>query len=63
MLHAQGAQLIRVNPAYTSRDCSRCPWRGAPQREIFHCEACGYSDGVHVNAARNIAKRGMPFLR
>jgi hypothetical protein len=65
MLHAQGAQLIRVDPAYTSRDCSQCPWRGGPQREVFVCGncRCRHSENVHVNAARNIAKRGMAFLR
>ena len=63
MLHAQGAQLIRVDPAYTSRDCSQCPWRGERQHEIFRCANCGYTAGVHENAARNIAKRGLAFLR
>jgi len=62
-LHAYGAQLIRVDPAYTSRDCSRCLTRTPRQVTVFRCPKCGHQTGVHENAARNIAARGLSLVR
>ena len=61
--HAYDIQLIKVNPAYTSRDCSRCPFRNAEQIGTFICANCGYTTVTHINAAQNVLKRGLPLVR
>ena len=55
-----GRELVKVNPAYTSRTCSGC---GAIRTEkletyrLFVCEACGLVMDRDRNAARNIEAR------
>ena len=61
--HAYGIQLVKVNPAYTSRDCSRCPHRNEEQIDTFICANCGYTTVTHVNAGQNMLKRGLPLVR
>ena len=55
-----GIEMIRVAPAYTSTDCSRCDTRHEPQQDAFQCRnpTCLYRAGIHENAAWNILKRG-----
>jgi putative transposase len=57
-----GHEVIRVNPRYTSQQCSRCG-------EMVHkslsvrthiCPSCGYVEDRDVNAAKNILKRARP---
>lgn len=61
--HAYGIQLIKIDPAYTSRDCSRCPHRNVEQIGTFICANCGYTTVTHINAAQNVLKRGLPLVR
>jgi IS605 OrfB family transposase len=57
-----GVALVHVNPAYTSQGCSACGHidkRNRPDQETFACTSCGFAENADVNAARNIALRGV----
>ena len=56
-----GRQWIKVNPAYTSQDCSRCHHRQyMPLSErTYHCPCCLLSLDRDLNAARNILRLGL----
>ncbi|HLX39304.1 MAG TPA: transposase, partial [Ktedonobacteraceae bacterium] len=56
-----GYQLVKVNPAYTSQDCSRCHHRQKmPLSErIYHCPCCLLSIDRDLNAAHNIKALGL----
>lgn len=57
-----GVQLHKVNPAYTSRICSKCGDNHKENRvgELFLCRSCGYTADADYNASKNILNR---FLR
>jgi transposase len=55
-----GREVVRVNPAYTSQDCSECGSRvrkSLSTRE-HRCINCGFVAHRDHNAAINIQKRG-----
>ncbi|MGV9386500.1 RNA-guided endonuclease InsQ/TnpB family protein [Nonomuraea sp. NPDC003707] len=57
-----GRELIAVNPANTSRTCSRCGHCAAENRLTqagFACTACGHHAHADVNAAVNILRAGL----
>jgi transposase len=57
-----GVAVIHVDPAYTSRQCSACGHtdrRNRPGQATFSCTSCGFAEHADVNAARNIAARGI----
>jgi putative transposase len=56
-----GRTAIKVNPAYTSQDCSRCHHRQyMPLSErTYHCPCCLLSIDRDLNAARNIVRLGL----
>lgn len=56
-----GRQFIQVNPAYTSRTCSKCGHRDVANRngKVFHCLSCGHRDDADINAAVNILRAGL----
>ncbi|MBE3008493.1 IS200/IS605 family element transposase accessory protein TnpB [Microbispora sp. NEAU-D428] len=57
-----GVAVIHVDPAYTSQTCSSCGHvdkRNRPDQETFACTSCGFAEHADVNAARNIAARGV----
>ena len=55
---SSGRQLVEVNPAYTSQDCSGCGYRVKKSlSERWHnCPKCKLSLDRDANAARNILK-------
>ncbi|MFB9470439.1 RNA-guided endonuclease InsQ/TnpB family protein [Nonomuraea salmonea] len=57
-----GRELIAVNPAGTSRTCSRCG-HGAKENRVsqavFRCQGCGHAAHADVNAAINILRAGL----
>ncbi len=56
-----GRQFIKVNPAYTSQDCSRCHHRQKmPLSErVYHCPCCFLVIDRDLNAAINIKAVGL----
>ncbi|GHO77590.1 transposase [Ktedonobacter sp. SOSP1-85] len=56
-----GLTVTQVNPAYTSKNCSRCGLRGVRKRHAFSCPHCGHTDHADRNAAVNIRNRYTAF--
>ena len=55
-----GIQIVAVNPAYTSQECSRCHYVSKDNRKTqkdFICQHCHYSCNADVNAGRVINQR------
>ena len=59
-----GKRQIKVNPAYTSQDCSRCGTRQKLKLSdrVYHCPCCDLSINRDVNAAKNITRLGLQSL-
>lgn len=55
-----GVALTLVDPKYTSQTCSCCGERGERSGKRFACTSCGHVADADVNAARNIARLGLP---
>ena len=58
--------LISINPAYTSQQCSHCGHVDKHNREsqaVFVCQSCGMHMNADVNAAINIRERGIRHLK
>lgn len=59
-----GRQFVKVNPAYTSQDCSRCGHRQVMllSERVYHCPCCLLSLDRDVNASKNILSVGLHTL-
>jgi putative transposase len=60
-LEERGGTLIKVNPAYTSQECSACGTVDKASRESqssYACRHCGFADHADTNAAKVILRRG-----
>jgi putative transposase len=57
-----GGQVIRVNPRYTTQNCSKCGEYVQKSLSVrtHSCPHCGYVADRDVNAAQNIVKAGAP---
>jgi putative transposase len=56
-----GRQAIKVNPAYTSQDCSRCGHRQklALSERVYQCPCCRLELPRDHNASLNILRLGL----
>jgi putative transposase len=52
-----GMLIAKVDPRYTSKNCSRCGLRGVRRRHSFTCPHCGHTAHADINAAYNIRNR------
>jgi putative transposase len=59
-----GRQMVKVNPAYTSQQCSRCRHRQklALADRVYHCPCCGLDIDRDHNAALNILALGLQSI-
>ena len=61
-----GRKFIKVNPRYTSQECSNCGHISKNNRKTqseFTCESCGFSVNADENASQNILGRGFALYR
>jgi Zn finger protein HypA/HybF involved in hydrogenase expression len=56
-------EQILIDADYTSINCSRCGSKGIKRGNEFFCSKCRFTDNIHINATRNIAKRTIEYLR
>lgn len=64
-LEERGGALVKVNPAYTSQECSACGTIDKASRESqasFACHHCGFTANADHNAAINILRRSAPAM-
>lgn len=56
---AAGVEVVFVNPAWTSQECSRCGYRSKSNRSSggFCCRKCGHRAHADLNAAQNILQK------
>jgi len=59
---APGKTVVYVNPAYTSKICSRCGQKGIRKGLVFKCKHCSFELNADLNASRNIASLGKSEL-
>lgn len=59
-----GKRIIKVNPAYTTQECSYCGHIAVKSLKdrIHLCSKCGYEEDRDINAAKNILRRGLSSL-
>ncbi|MHA1911205.1 MAG: zinc ribbon domain-containing protein [Candidatus Kariarchaeaceae archaeon] len=57
-----GIRVEKVNPAYSSKTCSKCGLKGKRNGKRFTCE-CGFSLDSDLNAARNLIIRSKIFKK
>lgn len=60
-----GIEVIKINPKYTSKRCSKCGCIHVENRDCknnqakFECKICGHKENADINASKNIA---VPFI-
>ena len=59
-----GRKFVKVNPRFTSQDCSNCGIRNPKQSEYhtYRCKACGFQIDRDLNAAVNILRSANDLL-
>lgn len=63
LLKYKANNLVRVNPAYTSQECSKCGHTSKENRvtqSIFKCVSCGHESNADLDAAKVILGRAFP---
>lgn len=54
--------FVKVNPQYTSQECSHCgniDKNNRPKQDKFKCTACGFEINPDIQASKTILKRGL----
>ena len=60
-----GIEVIKVNPKFTSKRCSKCGCihkdnrDGSKNQAKFECVVCGHKENADINASKNIA---IPYI-
>ena len=60
-----GIEVIKINPKYTSKRCSKCGCihkdnrNGSKDQAKFECVVCGHKENADINASKNIA---IPYI-
>jgi len=56
-----GRQVIKVNPAFTSQDCSKCGYRQVKKLSdrVHRCSSCGFEIDRDINASINVLALGL----
>lgn len=60
-----GSAKIKVEPAFSSQECSRCGHTHKDNRKTqaeFSCTMCGHTDNADTNAAKAILGRGIALM-
>ncbi len=55
-----GIEIVEVNPAYSSQECSSCGYVDGENRKStqeFDCKCCGNKINAQVNSAKNLLER------
>lgn len=61
-----GKIVFKINPKFTSQECSRCGNTHSdnrPEQELFVCGQCGFTDNADHNAAMTIKNRAIKLLQ
>ena len=58
--------FVKVDPKYTSQDCSNCQKRTGPKNDLsirhWTCSSCGLQHDRDVNAGQNILNKGLQLV-
>ena len=60
-----GVAILRIDPRYTSQQCSKCGHTekaNRKSRNLFVCRSCGHTQHADENGASNIRLRGLALL-